>query len=528
MNRVIPNFTWYSTESTRLGLKSPRCPFASVHACPRYYQSLSLLGGAGCTAIPKAEDDALKANWEKHPLWPATEEQATSISGGDGEKNSYSKFCPEVAYDTFGLFATFLGQHIGELDRELAAARLSEEGADHNDPGWTWAFVTPQHYSACPLYSPLSQGIDKVQPVPLSRPESPKSVGAMKPRPKRTSASKKAKSKRFVFISYAHADTKWLDKLQRHLKPLLHGTKVQAWSDKKIQTGDRWSKKIQEALTHANAAVLLVSAHFLASDYIRHFELPRILKKEKRRGLRIFQIILSPCAFIESKFEYKDSRGRKKVIKLADFQAATSPSKTLQDMKSVERERVLLQFAKEISSLDKTPRRKTPEGKKATRTKRAPTRTQSSHPAAKHTVHEAAQSVDQQAIAPNTTKGLLSVVLQPFQAARAKALAIRCTNNLKEVGLALRMWANAHGDCLPRDFISMKGEFHDMRITSCPADKSQYTISSDGRPCPIPSVVFALCPYHKHALLVDGTVQSFSNRRLIRQGGRLLIQEDGS
>ncbi len=168
MHSLRPDFAWYSAESKRLGLKSPRCPFASVHACPRYYQSLSLLGGAGCTSIPKAEDDALQAKWEKHPLWPVTGEQATSISGGNGEKNSYAQFCPEVAYDTFGLFATFLGRHVGEIDRDLAASRLEKEGAAHDDPRWIWCGITPQHYSECPLYSPLSHDWVKHVTRPLA------------------------------------------------------------------------------------------------------------------------------------------------------------------------------------------------------------------------------------------------------------------------------------------------------------------------------------------------------------------------
>ena len=63
---AIPDFQWYSAESRRLEL-APRCPFAAVHGCPRYYQSLSLLGRAGNTAIPKEENMPAnnRAFWSK-------------------------------------------------------------------------------------------------------------------------------------------------------------------------------------------------------------------------------------------------------------------------------------------------------------------------------------------------------------------------------------------------------------------------------------------------------------------------------
>ena len=35
MKQPIPDFAWYSAESKRLGLTSPRCPFANVNACLR-------------------------------------------------------------------------------------------------------------------------------------------------------------------------------------------------------------------------------------------------------------------------------------------------------------------------------------------------------------------------------------------------------------------------------------------------------------------------------------------------------------
>jgi hypothetical protein len=59
-----PDMDWYLRLSSARHV-TPRCPFASVKRCPRYYQSLSLLGEAGNTKIPAEEDDLLKALWER-------------------------------------------------------------------------------------------------------------------------------------------------------------------------------------------------------------------------------------------------------------------------------------------------------------------------------------------------------------------------------------------------------------------------------------------------------------------------------
>jgi len=250
MATVKPDFAWYSAESARLGLKSPRCPFASVHACPRYYQSLSLLGEAGCTPIPKAEDDALLAKWKKHPLWPATGEQTTSISGGDGEKNSFGNFCPEVAYDTFRLFATYLGRHIGEIDRELAASRLSKEGAAHDDPRWIWANFTPQHYSECPLYSPLSHDwVKHVTPA----------IAA-------SAAVRETLTAHFdVFISHASEDK---DVFVRPLAAELVRLGLRVWYDEwTLKLGDSLRQRIDEGLVRSRFGVVVLSRDFFAKNW---------------------------------------------------------------------------------------------------------------------------------------------------------------------------------------------------------------------------------------------------------------------
>ena len=157
----VPDFEWYSEKSAKLGLP-PRCPFASVKRCPRYYQSLSLLGSAGSTAIDQAEDERLKSYWEGSDLWPRTGEYETSVGDftkQDGSKTEhFSKFCPEVAYDRFGYFAAYLGDYSDEIDRDFAHKRLGEMGASADRWQWRWASIQAMHYTECPLYSPLTHG----------------------------------------------------------------------------------------------------------------------------------------------------------------------------------------------------------------------------------------------------------------------------------------------------------------------------------------------------------------------------------
>lgn len=79
---------------------------------------------------------------------------------------------------------------------------------------------------------------------------------------------------RKVFVSYSHRDAKWLRRLQVHLKPLEQEDIIDLWADTKIPPGAVWQDKIQEALDTANVALVLVSADFLASDFIKKHELP--------------------------------------------------------------------------------------------------------------------------------------------------------------------------------------------------------------------------------------------------------------
>jgi hypothetical protein len=141
-----------------------------------------------------------------------------------------------------------------------------------------------------------------------------------------------------VFISYSHADKDWLDRLKRHLKPLVREGNLDCWDDTHIQPGDDWKQEIQNALDTAQVAVLLISADFFASDFIDETELPPLLTAAQAEGARILPVIISASRF-------------KRVPELARFQAVNPPDRPLNEMPQAEQEKVLDRLAHTIESI---------------------------------------------------------------------------------------------------------------------------------------------------------------------------------
>jgi hypothetical protein len=154
---MIGDRDWYVGESTIRELSTPRCPFASADRCPRYYQSLSLLGDAGSTKIEAKTDKRLFKKWRRSDLWPRTEEESASIYRSDGKTHMFAQFCPEVLYERFGWFASLLADYADEIDESVAHSALKRSYAESGDWRWAWSSMVPMHYSDCPLYSLLSR-----------------------------------------------------------------------------------------------------------------------------------------------------------------------------------------------------------------------------------------------------------------------------------------------------------------------------------------------------------------------------------
>ena len=98
-----------------------------------------------------------------------------------------------------------------------------------------------------------------------------------------------------VFISYSRENVEMRERLEVHLRPLERLGKIESWSDHRIHPGMRWRDEIKNALRFARIAVLLVSADFIASDFITEYELPELLKSAEAGGLEVLAVLLSPC-----------------------------------------------------------------------------------------------------------------------------------------------------------------------------------------------------------------------------------------
>lgn len=105
-----------------------------------------------------------------------------------------------------------------------------------------------------------------------------------------------------VFISYSHADKRYLEELLLCLASFSLGLerKVEVWDDSKIGVGDNWREEIERAIASARVAILLVSANFLTSSFIVEHELPPLLAAAKNEGVIILCVVVSHCLYDRS------------------------------------------------------------------------------------------------------------------------------------------------------------------------------------------------------------------------------------
>lgn len=140
-----------------------------------------------------------------------------------------------------------------------------------------------------------------------------------------------------IFISYSHKDESWLVEMKKYFTVLEQQGLISFWDDSKIQPGDAWKKEIEEALSSADAALLLVSQDFLVSEFITEHELPKLLSNAAEAGKKIFWIPLCPSTVFDTN------------PAITQFQSLVkNPKTSLEELEEAQRKKVLVEISTKL------------------------------------------------------------------------------------------------------------------------------------------------------------------------------------
>lgn len=105
-----------------------------------------------------------------------------------------------------------------------------------------------------------------------------------------------------LFFSYSHKDEELRNELETHLALLKRQGVIASWHDRRITAGGDLDKAISSELESSQIILLLVSAHFLASDYCYEKEMARAIEKHEDGSAVVIPVILHPCDWHSAPF----------------------------------------------------------------------------------------------------------------------------------------------------------------------------------------------------------------------------------
>lgn len=113
-----------------------------------------------------------------------------------------------------------------------------------------------------------------------------------------------------LFYSYSRSDEALRLELERHLALLQRQGAIAPWSDRCIDPGEPWREHLTTELARADMILLLISNHFLASDFCWDVEMKQALASTTAR---VIPILLSPVDWRGAPFAHlqalpKDAR----------------------------------------------------------------------------------------------------------------------------------------------------------------------------------------------------------------------------
>ena len=147
-----------------------------------------------------------------------------------------------------------------------------------------------------------------------------------------------------LFISYGHEDTKWLEAIKEQLKVLEAEGLVSLCDDTQLEVGADWYQKLNEMMLSARLGLLLISAPFLTSNFVRQEEIPRLFDQHEQRGMKIYPLLVRPCPWERvawlAKLQLRPQDSKRRAKPLSSFDGAA-------------REQIIVDVANEIAGLVK-------------------------------------------------------------------------------------------------------------------------------------------------------------------------------
>lgn len=117
-----------------------------------------------------------------------------------------------------------------------------------------------------------------------------------------------------------------------------------------------------------------------------------------------------------------------------------------------------------------------------------------------------------------------ALIVPALAKGKQRAVTVGCVTNMKQIGLAARIWSNDHNEIFPPDILSMSNELVSLKILICPDDKSK-TVATDwsqfnpsqnlsyeyltpnAKEADVMGQTAFRCPIHGNIGLGDGSVQ---------------------
>ncbi|WP_423736694.1 COR domain-containing protein [Chitinophaga caseinilytica] len=118
-----------------------------------------------------------------------------------------------------------------------------------------------------------------------------------------------------IFISYSKTDAHYLQQLENHLSALKRNGSISTWNCRQLVPGDKWDGKIKNELEEADIIIFLVSADFMATDYIWDIEIKRAIERENENpDVKVVPIIIRSCAWEDTPLSVYNTAPKKAMV----------------------------------------------------------------------------------------------------------------------------------------------------------------------------------------------------------------------